>query len=85
MWMIKVLIRGYQICISPYMRRTCRYLPSCSEYAYQSIERFGIIQGCWLALKRIARCHPFAGFGLDPVPEITNPEIFNKVTNGEQE
>lgn len=77
--MIKGLIRGYQKCISPYFRSTCRYLPTCSEYAYQSIERFGVIKGSWLALKRIGRCHPFAGFGLDPVPEGVD-----KVTNGDE-
>ena len=77
--MIKGLIRGYQIFISPYLTPTCRYLPTCSEYAYQSIDRFGIIQGSWLALRRIGRCHPFATHGLDP-----GPEIVNKVTNGDE-
>jgi len=47
----------------------CLYLPTCSEYAYIALHRFGLRKGSWLALKRLARCHPFATGGLDPVPE----------------
>lgn len=46
----------------------CRFEPTCSEYSYQAIERFGLIKGGWLAFKRIIRCHPWGGFGPDPVP-----------------
>ena len=46
----------------------CRYLPTCSEYAYIAIVRHGPVRGCWLALRRLLRCHPFATGGLDPVP-----------------
>ncbi len=77
--MIKGLIRGYQIFISPYLSPVCRYLPTCSDYAYQSVERFGALRGSWMALRRIGRCHPFADHGLDPVPEIVN-----KVTDGDE-
>ena len=47
----------------------CLYLPTCSEYAYVALNRFGLMKGSWLALRRLARCHPFAKGGLDPVPE----------------
>ena len=47
----------------------CLYLPTCSEYAYIALHRFGVFKGSWLALKRLARCHPFAKGGLDPVPD----------------
>jgi putative membrane protein insertion efficiency factor len=48
----------------------CLYLPTCSEYAYVALSRFGAVKGSWLAVKRLARCHPFAKGGFDPVPEV---------------
>ncbi len=65
-------IRSYQLLISPVMAPSCRFAPNCSEYALQAIGRFGPVRGCWLALRRIARCHPWGGQGLDPVPEIAD-------------
>ena len=62
------LIRLYQSTISRALPPTCRFFPSCSEYAYQAIERYGVIKGGWIAIKRIARCHPFHPGGYDPVP-----------------
>lgn len=62
-------IRLYQLLISPLWPGVCRYYPSCSVYATEAIQRFGIIHGTWLAIKRIARCHPWGGHGFDPVPE----------------
>ena len=50
----------------------CLYLPTCSEYAYVALHRFGLFKGSWLTLKRLARCHPFAKGGLDPVPELVS-------------
>jgi hypothetical protein len=62
------LIRGYQYGISPYLGRSCRFQPTCSEYAVESLERHGIIQGLWLSVRRIGRCHPWHPGGYDPVP-----------------
>ncbi len=66
--MLLGLIRLYQNTISQALPSTCRFVPSCSEYAYQAIERYGVIKGGWMAIKRIARCHPFHPGGYDPVP-----------------
>jgi putative membrane protein insertion efficiency factor len=63
-----ILIKLYRYIISPYMAPSCRYSPTCSEYAIESIERFGFIRGSWLALRRIGRCHPWHEGGHDPVP-----------------
>lgn len=63
-----LLIRGYQYWISPLLGRHCRFWPSCSEYARQAIERYGLWRGGWLGAKRICRCHPWHPGGYDPVP-----------------
>ena len=63
------LIRNvYQKVSRRALPNTCRYVPTCSEYAAQAIEKYGAAKGAWLALLRILRCHPFAGRGEDPVP-----------------
>ena len=62
------MIRFYQHWISPYTPPSCRFYPSCSEYASQAVERYGLAQGGWLALRRLLRCHPFHPGGYDPVP-----------------
>ncbi|GAB3004217.1 hypothetical protein GCM10010960_17680 [Arenimonas maotaiensis] len=66
-----LLIRGYQLMISPMLGSNCRFSPTCSAYAMQAIERFGFFRGGWLTARRIARCHPFHPGGYDPVPERT--------------
>ena len=66
-----ILIRLYQQTFSLLLGPCCRYAPSCSAYAVLSIERFGIIEGSYLALKRLLKCHPLHPGGYDPVPEIT--------------
>lgn len=66
---VRGLIVGYQRLVSPLLPPSCRFQPTCSTYALTSVERFGVVRGGWLAMKRIARCHPFSAGGYDPVPE----------------
>lgn len=63
-----VLVKFYQNSISPFTPPSCRYTPTCSEYALQALRKYGPFKGGWLALKRILRCHPWGGHGYDPVP-----------------
>lgn len=65
---LRLLIRFYQQAVSPYLPPSCRYTPTCSEYAAQALERHGAGKGSWLALRRLLRCHPWGGTGHDPVP-----------------
>ena len=61
-------IRGYQRVFSGSMPPSCRYQPSCSQYGYEAIDRYGALKGSWLLLRRLARCHPLHAPGFDPVP-----------------
>jgi putative membrane protein insertion efficiency factor len=61
------LIRFYQIAISPMLPASCRFIPTCSQYGYEAIAKYGIIKGGWMAVRRISRCHPFSRGGYDPV------------------
>jgi putative membrane protein insertion efficiency factor len=63
-----LVIRGYQLWVSPLLPAACRYYPTCSAYAIEALEKHGPVTGSWLALRRIARCHPFHAGGYDPVP-----------------
>jgi uncharacterized protein len=66
--LIATLIRGYQRFISPALPPSCRFHPSCSQYALEAVTRHGALKGGWLAVRRLARCHPFHPGGFDPVP-----------------
>lgn len=63
-----LLIRAYQLVLSPLLGNNCRYYPTCSCYAHQAIEKYGVFRGLWLGIRRIGRCHPWAEGGYDPVP-----------------
>ncbi len=61
-------LRGYQYAIRPVLGANCRFFPSCSDYAREAVERHGAARGTWLAVRRLARCHPYHPGGYDPVP-----------------
>lgn len=67
-WGLCMPIRFYQLCISPLFPPSCRFTPTCSEYARQALIKHGVVKGLWLALRRLLRCHPWGGHGYDPVP-----------------
>ncbi|MDH3520724.1 MAG: membrane protein insertion efficiency factor YidD [Myxococcales bacterium] len=62
------LIRAYQLLLGPQLGPACRFEPSCSLYAIEAIERYGALRGVWIAARRLSRCRPFGGFGMDPLP-----------------
>ena len=62
------LVKTYQNIISPLFPPTCRYTPTCSEYAIQSLKKYGLVKGVYLSIKRIVNCHPLGGSGYDPIP-----------------
>lgn len=65
-------VRLYQDAVSPRRGPTCRFGPTCSDYAIEAVERFGLTRGGWLALRRLSKCHPFHAGGYDPVPAAPN-------------
>ena len=68
-----VLVRSYQLLLSPFAGGACRFVPSCSTYALEAVTTHGLARGVWLALRRVARCHPLARPGVDPVPPRLRP------------
>ncbi|TKA88927.1 membrane protein insertion efficiency factor YidD [Guyparkeria sp. SB14A] len=62
------LVKGYRLLISPMLPPSCRFYPTCSEYAVEALSRHGALKGGWLTLRRLGRCHPFCAGGIDPVP-----------------
>ncbi len=65
-WLLVALVRLYQLLISPWLGRNCRYHPSCSHYMIQAVQKYGFLHGTWRGVCRIARCHPFHAGGFDP-------------------
>jgi putative membrane protein insertion efficiency factor len=65
--LVRLLLSGYRLVVSPFLGPCCRFAPSCSAYASEAVERFGIRRGGWMAVKRLLRCHPFHPGGWDPV------------------
>ena len=63
-----LLIRGYKFIISPILGSNCRFIPTCSEYAIDSLKSHGLLKGTFLTIKRIGKCHPWGGHGYDPIP-----------------
>ena len=66
--LLLLVLRGYQYTLRPLLGANCRFYPSCSDYSREAIERYGAARGSWLAVRRIARCHPYHAGGYDPVP-----------------
>ncbi|OGB20521.1 MAG: membrane protein insertion efficiency factor YidD [Burkholderiales bacterium RIFCSPLOWO2_02_FULL_57_36] len=66
--LLLILLRTYQLCISPFLGQNCRFYPSCSEYAVEAIREHGALKGCGLTAVRLCKCHPFHAGGVDPVP-----------------
>jgi len=63
-----LLIKIYQLFVSPILPSSCRYTPTCSHYTADALKKYGLLKGGWLGIKRISRCHPWGGSGYDPVP-----------------
>src|ERR1044071_6285325 len=68
--LLLALIRGYQLVLSPFLGGACRFVPSCSAYAHEAIERHGAWRGSWLAVRRLSRCHPRGSSAFDPLPAV---------------
>ena len=68
-WVLSLPVRAYRLLLSPWVGHGCRYDPTCSAYALEALRRHGVVRDGWLALRRIGRCNPGGGFGVDDVPE----------------
>ena len=71
---LSALLRFYQLAVSPWLAPACRFQPTCSQYAIDAIQEWGVLKGSWFAMRRVGRCHPLGGTGYDP--------IRNRVTDG---
>jgi len=70
-WMFSLPVRAYRLILSPWVGRSCRFHPTCSAYALEALATHGGLKGGWLTIRRIARCHPWGGSGIDNVPPKT--------------
>ncbi len=77
-FILRLMIRGYQRHLSPFLAPACRFTPTCSCYADEALEKFGVFKGGVLALRRILRCHPFCAGGVDPVPATGQKRVLKK-------
>jgi len=66
-YIVTWIIIAYRHLVSPYCSPSCRYQPTCSQYALDALRKYGFFKGCWMAMRRIARCHPWGGKGYDPI------------------
>lgn len=66
-WLLIGLIRAYKLVVSPLLPPSCRYYPTCSQYAVEALRRHGFVRGCWMSARRVLSCHPFSRGGYDPV------------------
>jgi len=78
------MLRAYKWAISPMFPPACRYVPTCSDYAMEAVERYGVLRGGWMALVRVLRCHPFAAAGYDPVVRAESLRMETLQSNAEQ-
>jgi uncharacterized protein len=79
---LRGVVRAYQLLVSPILPPSCRYLPSCSDYAIEALAKHGALRGSGLALRRLARCHPWGGSGYDPVPPRKSVEAARTAERG---
>lgn len=79
---LTAVVRFYQLAVSPWTPAACRFTPTCSSYALAALERHGALRGSWLAVRRICRCHPWGGYGYDPVPERVGGRSVTGVRDG---
>ncbi|MFD2264180.1 membrane protein insertion efficiency factor YidD [Lacibacterium aquatile] len=73
--LLRGVVRGYQLFLSPILPPACRFEPSCSAYAMEALEKHGAGRGSWLTVRRLCRCHPWGGHGYDPVPPATQRRL----------